>query len=126
MPQLGAQDGPGAAQEAPKMRQEPPKSCPRGVQEAAYRRLRAKARHKAAPDSLKTSILNHFGDDLEGFGTIWDGFLEGFWKDFKTNWIHIGTHPDLLYLEDAWWRERGFAALKIYILRVKYNSKNII
>ena len=24
-----------------------------------------------------------------------------------------GTHPDLLYLEDAWWRERGIAALKI-------------
>ena len=98
MPQLGAQDGPGAAQEAPKMRQEPPKSCPRGVQEAAYRRLRAKARHKAAPDSLQTSILDHFGDDLEGFGIIWEGFLEGFWKDFKTNWIHIAPHsrPPLL------------------------------
>ena len=78
MPQLGAQDGAGDAQEAPKMRQEPPKSCPRGVQEAAYRRFRAKARHKATPDSLKTSIFDHFGDDLEGYGIIWDGFLEGF------------------------------------------------
>ena len=73
-PQLGAQKGPGATHEAPKMRQEPPMSCPRGVQEAAYKRLKAKARHKAAPDYLKTSILDHFGDDLEGF-----------WKDF--GWI---------------------------------------
>ena len=49
------------------MRQEPPKSCPRGVQEATHRRLGAKTRHKAAPDSLQTSILDHFGHDLEGF-----------------------------------------------------------
>ena len=27
-----------------------------------------------------------------------------------------GTYPDLLYLEDARWRERGFAALKIKII----------
>ena len=79
-PQLGAQDGPGATQEAPKMRQEPPKSCPRGVQEATHRRLGAKTRHKAAPDSLQTSILDHFGHDFEGF---WDHF-EWF---FQTNWI---------------------------------------
>ena len=70
-PQLGAQDGPGATQEAPKMGQEPPKTCPRGVQEATHRRLGAKTRHKAAPDSLQTSILDHFGHDLEGF---WDHF----------------------------------------------------
>ena len=31
-----------------------------------------------------------------------------------------GTHPGFLYLEDAWWRERGFAALKII------SFKNII
>ena len=49
------------------MRQEPPKSCPRGVQEATHRRLGAKTRHKAAPDSLQTSILAHFGHNLEGF-----------------------------------------------------------
>ena len=49
------------------MRQEPPKSCPRAVQEATHRRLGAKTRHKAAPDSLQTSILDHFGDHLEGF-----------------------------------------------------------
>ena len=79
-PQLGAQDGPGATQEAPKMRQEPPKSCPRGVQEAAHRRLGAKTRHKAPPDSLQTSILDHFGDDLERF---WDHFGWIFGKIFK-------------------------------------------
>ena len=39
-----------------------------------------------------------------------------FWKAFKTNWIYIlATSPDLLYLEDAWWREHGFAALKIHL-----------
>ena len=92
MPQFGAQDGLGAAQEAPKMRQELAKSCPRGVQEAAHRRLGAKTRHKAPPDSLQTlesrvqtSIFDHFGDDLEGFGIFWDGLLEGFRKDFQTN-----------------------------------------
>ena len=66
-PWLGAQEVPGATQEEPKMRQEPPKSCPRGVLEAAPRRLGAKTRRKAPPDSLQTSILDHFGYDLEGF-----------------------------------------------------------
>ena len=74
-PQPGAQDSPGATQEAPKMRQEPPKSCPRAVQEATHRRLGAKTRHKAATGSLQTSILDHFGDDLEGFSM-------DFWMDF--------------------------------------------
>ena len=69
--QLGAQDGPGATQEAPKMRQEPPKSSPRGVQEATHRRLGGKTRHEAAPDSLQTSNLDYFGHDLKGF---WDYF----------------------------------------------------
>ena len=79
-PQLGAQEGPGATQEAPKMRQEPPKSCPRGVQEAAHRRLGAKTRRKATPDSLQTLILDHFGDDLEGF---WNHFGWIFGRIFK-------------------------------------------
>ena len=57
------------------MRQEPPKSCPRGVLEAAPRRLGAKTRRKAPPDSLQTSILHHFWRD---FGVILDGFLERF------------------------------------------------
>ena len=57
------------------MRQEPPKSCPRGVLEAAPRRLGAKTRRKAPPDSLQTSILHHFWKD---FGVILDGFLERF------------------------------------------------
>ena len=35
-PQPGAQDGPGATQEAPKMRQEPPKSYPSAFQEAIH------------------------------------------------------------------------------------------
>ena len=61
------------------MRQEPPKSCPRGVQEAAHGRLEAKIRHKAPPDSLQTSILDHFGDDLEGF---WNHFGWIFFKEF--------------------------------------------
>ena len=64
------------------MRQEPPKSCPRGVQEATHRRLGAKTRHKAAPDSLQTSILDHFGHDVEGVGIILDGFLEGISNNF--------------------------------------------
>ena len=62
------------------MRQEPPKSCPRGVLEAAPRRLGAKTRRKAPPDSLQTSILDHFGYDLEGF---WDHFGWIFGKIFK-------------------------------------------
>ena len=66
-PQLGAKDGPGATQEVPKIRQEPPKSCPRGVQEAAHRRLGAKTHHKALPDSLQTSILDNFADDMKDF-----------------------------------------------------------
>ena len=57
------------------MRQEPPKSCPRGVLEAAPRRLGAKTRRKAPPDSLQTSILDHFWKD---FGVILDGFLVRF------------------------------------------------
>ena len=64
------------------MRQEPPKSCPRGVLEAAHGRLGAKTRHKASPDSLQTSILDHVGDDLEEFwnhyGWILERNLEGF------------------------------------------------
>ena len=88
-PQLGAQDDPGATQEAPKMRQELLKSCPRGVQEATHRRLGAKTRHKAAPDSLQTSILNI----LPRFGRILGSFWMDFWKDFLTNWIHT---PPLL------------------------------
>ena len=32
-----------------------------------------------------------------------------------------GTHPGFLYLEDAWWRERGFAALKIYMYIYMYS-----
>ena len=62
------------------MRQEPPKSCPRGVLEAAPRRLGAKTRRKAPPDSLQTSILDHFGNDLEGF---WDRFGLIFAKIFN-------------------------------------------
>ena len=69
-PQLGAQESPGATQEAPKRRQEPPKSCPRGVQEPAHRRLGAKTRQKTAPDPLQSrpgfllilaTMWNHFG-----------------------------------------------------------------
>ena len=46
--------------------------------------------------------------------------FEGCWKAFMAKYclppdplLLRGTHPDLLYLEDAWWRERGFAALRI-------------
>ena len=83
-PQLSAQDGQGATQDATKMRQEPPKSCPRGVQEAAHGRLGAKTRHKAPPHSLQTSILNNFGNDLEGFWHHFGWILGG-----QTNWIDI-------------------------------------
>ena len=79
-PQLGAKDGPEATQETPKMSQELPKSCPRGLQESAHRRLGAKTRHKAPPDSLQTPILDHFGHDLEGF---WDHFGWNFGKIFR-------------------------------------------
>ena len=68
------------------MRQEPPKSCPRGVLEAAPRRLGPKTRRKAPPDSLQISVLDHFGDELKDFGIILDGFeiiLDGF--GVKTN-----------------------------------------
>ena len=48
--------------------------------------------------------------------------FEGSWKASLAKYclppdplLLRGTHPDLLYLEDAWWRERGFAALKIDI-----------
>ena len=44
-PHLGAQDDPRTAHEAPKMRQEPPKSSPIGAQEAAHMRFGAKTRH---------------------------------------------------------------------------------
>lgn len=81
------------------MCQEPPKSCPRGVQKAIHRRLEAKTRHKAAPDSLQTAISDHFGYDLEGFwGIILDGILE----DFQTHWIHT--------LETIRWRCSGGCA----------------
>ena len=98
-PQLGAPNGPGATQEAPKMRQESPKNCPRGVQEATHRRLGAKTRHKAAPDSLQTSIFNHFGHDLEGF---WDHFGWIFGMIFN----QLGIHT----LETIRWRCWGGCA----------------
>ena len=72
-------DAPAWCPRRPKMRQEPPKSCPRAVQEATHRRLGAKTRHTAAPNSLQTSILDHFGHDLGGF---WDHFGRSFWKGF--------------------------------------------
>ncbi len=72
------------------MRQEPPKSCPRAVQEATHRRLGAKTRHKAAPDSLQTSIFDHFGYDLEGF---WNHFGWILGKIFK----QIGSILSKLY-----------------------------
>ena len=55
------------------MRQKPPKSWPRAraFQEATRRRFEAKTRHVAALDSLQTSILNHFGNDL---GALWNNF----------------------------------------------------
>ena len=60
------------------MRQEPPKSCPRAVQEATHKRLGAKTRHKAAPDSLQTSILDppdlDFGPSRPRFLTLYFRF----------------------------------------------------
>ena len=76
---MGPQDVPRTAQEAPKMRQDPPKSCPRGVQEAAHMHLGAKTRHRIAPDPLQTSILQHFVYD---FGITLDGFLERILEGF--------------------------------------------
>ena len=77
-PQLGAQDGPEAAQETPKTDQEPPKSCLNGLQEAAQRCLGDKFCPRAAqevpkgrPDPLQTSIVDHlfdyFGSFLKAF-----------------------------------------------------------
>ena len=54
-PQLGAQDGPRAAQEAPKTPQEPPKSCPKGAREAAQRCLGARRTPKSLPEPPKSS-----------------------------------------------------------------------
>ena len=66
-PQLRVQDGPEAAQEAPQTIQVPPKSCPRGVQEAVHRCFGARNRPRAPreppkgrPDFLQTSILDRF------------------------------------------------------------------
>ena len=91
-PQLGAKDGLRTAQEAPKMIQEPPKSCPGAVQEAAHGRLGAMGRTRAAqepskshqraakeppksrPDCLQTSILDQSGYDIIQF-------LFDFWRD---------------------------------------------
>ena len=68
-PQLGAQDGPEAAQKTPKTAKEPPKSCLNGFQEAAQRCLGARSRPRAAqevpkgrPAPLQTSILDNFAD----------------------------------------------------------------
>ena len=46
------------------MRLEPPKSCPKGVQEAAHRCFGAKTHHREARDPLQHSILDRFGDDF--------------------------------------------------------------
>ena len=94
-PQPGAQNAPGTIQEAPKMRQEPSKSCPRAVQETTHRSLGAKTRHKAAPNSLQISILSHFGDDLEGF---WNHFGWIFGRIFK----QIGSIFSQLSAGSAW------------------------
>ena len=72
-------DDPAWCPRRPKMREEPPKSCPGAVQEATHRRLGAQTRHTAAPNSLQTSILDHFGNDLGGF---WNHFGRSFWKGF--------------------------------------------
>ena len=53
-PQFGVQGDPEAAQEAPKTIQEPPKSCPRGVQETAQRCFGARNRPRAAQEPHKS------------------------------------------------------------------------
>ena len=81
-PQFGAQEGSGATQKAPKMRQEPPKSCPRGVQEAHWGEDTPQSSPRLPPDF-------DFGSFWQRFGRILSAFWMDFWKDFNTNWIHI-------------------------------------
>ena len=73
-PQLGAQDGPEAAQETPKIAQKPPKRCLNGLQEAAQRCVATRSRLRVAqeppkgrPAHLQTSILDHFADYFGSF-----------------------------------------------------------
>ena len=74
MPQVGAQDGPEAAEETPKTAQESPKSCLNGLQKVARRCLGARSRPRTAqevpegrPAPLQTSILDHFANDFGSF-----------------------------------------------------------
>ena len=73
-PQLGAQDGLKAAKEAPQRLQELAKSCPGGVLEAAesypdvlWNRERPKNRPISRPESLQTSMSDHFGENFRWF-----------------------------------------------------------
>ena len=70
-PSLAPIDDPGATQEAPKMRQESPKSCPRAVQEATPSRI--ERRH--ATKQPQTPSRPRF---RTVFGTI-----------YKKNWDHF-------------------------------------
>ena len=108
-PQLGAQDGPEAAQETPKIAQKPPKRCLNGLQEAAQRCVATRSRlrvgqepSKGRPAPLQTSILDHFADY---FGS----FLMAFFPESPPKKDHDS--------KNARWRERGFAALKIELLK---------
>ena len=101
-PQLGAQDGPEAAQETPKTAQEPPKSCQNGLQEAAQRCLGARSRPRGAQGPPRPLPDLDFGPLFIYFGS----FLKAFFPPGSPPKKHHDS-------ENARWRERGFAALKI-------------
>ena len=78
------QDALGRPSLVPKKSQEPPMRRPRcaknparAAPEASRKRPGAKKHHRAATDSLQTSMLDHFGYTIwKGFGIILDGFFK--------------------------------------------------
>ena len=105
-----------------------PKSRPTGAQDASRTAQEQPERHsgsgpkvpwsqeppKRRPRAAQTPSGLRFWTILE---TLFGSFLmifEGCWKAFMAKYclppdplLLRGTHPDLLYLEDARWRERG-------------------
>ena len=94
------QDALGRPSLAPKTAQEPPnrrprcaKSHPRAAPEPSRKRptgaLGRRHATKQPQTPSKPRFLKMLATIWKDFGIILDGFLEGFWKAFKTNWIHI-------------------------------------
>ena len=79
---------PKTAQEPPKRRPKCAKNRPRAAPEASRKRPTVALEPKNATKHPQTPSRPRFWTIL---ATIWKDFgvtLDGFWKDFQTNWIH--------------------------------------